>query len=169
MKSVQIHSKKKGFSMIELLIVLSIIAALIALIVPIAMNASQKARATEIAKNMKTLADSIERIALTDGVDNNEKIKGIDSLSDVARDVNGSTYHIIYYVTDQVKTFDAYIVHKGNNLFDKVREVLSDASSTTWSDLKSRWSTYTPVYLEDSSLEESDSIIYYKINFYIYQ
>ena len=102
-------------------------------------------------------------------VDNNEKIKGIDSLSDVARDVNGSTYHIIYYVTDQVKTFDAYIVHKGNNLFDKVREVLSDASSTTWSDLKSRWSTYTPVYLEDSSLEESDSIIYYKINFYIYQ
>ena len=67
MKSVQIHSKKKGFSMIELLIVLSIIAALIALIVPIAMNASQKARATEIAKNMKTLADSIERIALTDG------------------------------------------------------------------------------------------------------
>ena len=169
MKSVQIRSREKGFSMIELLIVLSIIAALIALITPIAMNASQKARATEIAKNMKTLADSIERIALTDGVDNSDKIKGVNSLSDVARDVNGSTYHIIYYVTDQVKTYDAYVVHKDDKLLEKVREVLSDASSTTWSDLESRWISYTPVYLEDSPLEESDNIIYYKISFYIYQ
>jgi len=60
-------------------------------------------------------------------------------------------------------------VHKGDKLLEKVREVLSDASSTTWSDLESRWNSYTPVYLEDSPLEESDNIIYYKISFYIYQ
>ncbi|OAA18618.1 type II secretion system protein, partial [Kosmotoga sp. DU53] len=60
--------RKRGFSLVELLIVLAVIAALIATITPVALNAIKKAQATKVAQNLKTLASSFENKAYVDGV-----------------------------------------------------------------------------------------------------
>ena len=60
-------NRKRGFSLVELLIVLAVIAALIATITPVALNAIRKSKATQVAQNLKTLASSIENKAYVDG------------------------------------------------------------------------------------------------------
>ncbi len=54
-------NRKRGFSLVELLIVLAVIAALIATITPVALNAIRKAQATKVAQNIKTLASSFRK------------------------------------------------------------------------------------------------------------
>ena len=160
----------KGFSLVELLIVLSIIAALIATITPIALNAARKAKATKISSNIKLLADSLERIALTDGVNADGSIKGVVSLASIARDVADSDYRVIYYNNDEVRTYRAYVVHRGVELFEVIKEILGDASSTTWGTLKSQWEAFTPTYfLNNDTLGESEKIISYHFSFYVYE
>jgi len=60
--------RKNGFSLVELLIVLAVIAALIAVVTPIALNAISKAKATQVAENLKTIGSSLENKAYVDGV-----------------------------------------------------------------------------------------------------
>ena len=48
--------RKEGFSLVELMIVLAVIAALISTITPIAMNAVRKAEALQVAMNFRVLA-----------------------------------------------------------------------------------------------------------------
>jgi len=62
-------NRKRGFSLVELLIVLAVIAALIATITPVAMNAIKKAKATQVAQNLKTLASALENAAYVNGAD----------------------------------------------------------------------------------------------------
>ncbi len=50
----------KGFTLIELLIVLAVIAALMAIVTPIAMNAVAQAKATQVASNMRNIKSAIE-------------------------------------------------------------------------------------------------------------
>jgi len=51
---------RKGFTLIELLIVLAIIAALMAVVTPIALNAVKKAKATQVAENMRNIKSAVE-------------------------------------------------------------------------------------------------------------
>ncbi|QTA38093.1 type II secretion system protein [Thermosipho ferrireducens] len=55
---------KKGFTLIELLIVLAIISALLAVATPTAMNAVKKAKATQVAANLRNLSVAINEAAL---------------------------------------------------------------------------------------------------------
>ncbi len=60
--------RKNGFSLVELLIVLAVIAALIAVVTPIALNAIAKAKATQVAENLKTIGGAIENSIYVDGM-----------------------------------------------------------------------------------------------------
>jgi general secretion pathway protein G len=60
--------RKNGFSLVELLIVLAVIAALIAVVTPIALNAIAKAKATQVAENLKVIGGAIENSIYVDGV-----------------------------------------------------------------------------------------------------
>ncbi len=85
-------SRKKGFSLVELLIVLAVMAALIATITPVALNAIKKSKATQVAQNLKTLASAIENAAYVNGIDTNKKIKNASDgteikIKDLARDL----------------------------------------------------------------------------------
>jgi len=51
---------RKGFTLIELLIVLAIIAALMAVVTPIALNAVRKAKATQVAENIRNIKAAVE-------------------------------------------------------------------------------------------------------------
>ncbi|MFO7880949.1 MAG: type II secretion system protein [Kosmotogaceae bacterium] len=69
--------RNKGFSLVELLIVLSVMAALIAVMIPIGMNAIRKAKAVKVARNLKILAETTQNIIMINGmseIDNTEKI-----------------------------------------------------------------------------------------------
>lgn len=59
--------RKNGFSLVELLIVLAVIAALIAVVTPIALNAIAGAKASQVAQNVKTISSALENTVLIDG------------------------------------------------------------------------------------------------------
>ncbi len=52
---------KQGFTLVELLIVMSVIAALVSIITPVAMNAIVKAKATQVAMNLRNLKSVVEQ------------------------------------------------------------------------------------------------------------
>lgn len=51
---------KKGFTLVELLIVLAVIAALMAVATPMAMNAVRTAKASQVAQNLNALKSAVE-------------------------------------------------------------------------------------------------------------
>ena len=91
--------RKNGFSLVELLIVLAVIAALIAVVTPIALNAIAKAKATQVAENLKTIGSAIENSIYVDGVGG--ITTGSDlTLSDFVKDVqDGYTAQVNTTVT----------------------------------------------------------------------
>ncbi len=52
---------KKGFTLVELLIVMAVIAALMAVATPMALNAVRTARASQVAQNLNALKTSVEQ------------------------------------------------------------------------------------------------------------
>lgn len=49
-----------GFTLIELLIVLAVIAALLAIVTPVALNAVAQAKATQVASNLRNIRAAVE-------------------------------------------------------------------------------------------------------------
>jgi prepilin-type N-terminal cleavage/methylation domain-containing protein len=76
--------RSKGFSLVELLIVLSVMAALIAAMIPIGMNAIRKSKAVKVARNLKCLAETAQNIIMIDGVN---KVKDMNNLSDYVENI----------------------------------------------------------------------------------
>jgi len=66
---------KKGFSLLELLIVLAVLAAVVSSVTIFAKNAIRKAKATQVAQNLKTITTSVE---------NKLYLEGFDQLSEIA-------------------------------------------------------------------------------------
>ena len=131
-------SRRKGFSLVELLIVLAVIAALIATITTVALNAIRKAQATKVAQNIKTLASAIENAAYVNGTDNG-KIKQADGVSFfesqdhialLARDVDKGLYGIWYTHTGN-GVFSVSVFTKESVDFTTSKGVLGDLTETT--------------------------------------
>jgi len=59
---------KKGFTLVELLIVLAVIAALMAVATPMALNAVATARASQVAQNMANIASAIQTAYAVNGL-----------------------------------------------------------------------------------------------------
>nr|WP_143611061.1 type II secretion system protein [Thermosipho melanesiensis] len=51
---------KKGFTLVELLIVLAVIAALLSVATPLAINAVKSAKASQVAQNFRSIKSAIE-------------------------------------------------------------------------------------------------------------
>ncbi|WP_367358762.1 type II secretion system protein [Mesotoga sp.] len=82
-------NRKRGFSLVELLIVLAVIAALIATITPVALNAIQKAKATKVGQNLKTLASAFENYVYVSG-------EAPSNLDDIGRDIDDTLYTVFF-------------------------------------------------------------------------
>jgi len=61
--------RKEGFTLVELLIVLAVIAALMATITPVALNAVRRAKASQIAENLRNIKTAIENYYYTESTD----------------------------------------------------------------------------------------------------
>ena len=109
---------KKGFSLVELLIVLAVMAALISTITPVALNAVRKAKASQVAQNLKTIATGIENKAYIDG---NFELTG--GLSSIGRDVQDD--YTAYIINDGNGEYDTWVVYENTEVnFSTVEEML---------------------------------------------
>ncbi|HPZ18352.1 MAG TPA: prepilin-type N-terminal cleavage/methylation domain-containing protein [Fervidobacterium sp.] len=57
---------KKGFTLVELLIVLAVIAALMAVATPMALNAVKQAKASQVAQNLQNIKTAVENYVSTE-------------------------------------------------------------------------------------------------------
>jgi len=119
-------NRKRGFSLVELLIVLAVIAALIATITPVALNAIQKAKATQVAQNLKTLASAFENKAYVDGATG---IGDLTNLKDLARDITDK--YELYYVTSGGVYTAVVLYTEADVNTEKVIEALANATTGT--------------------------------------
>lgn len=134
-------SRKKGFSLVELLIVLAVMAALIATITPVALNAIKKSKATQVAQNLKTLASALENAAYVNGTVTSDPTKirksNADSaigISDLGRDINDN--YTFSYTTTGNGSFTATFTYSGGDVdAEIVNEILKEATGTTGGDI----------------------------------
>ena len=161
-------NRKRGFSLVELLIVLAVIAALIATITPVAMNAIKKAKATQVAQNLKTLASALENAAYVNGTLSTGAIKNANdttiTISDLGRDIDANNYGIVYAQTSG--DFEAVIYYIGGDAAPgAVAAVLAEATSTAPGSPSG--STFTSGNL-GATYATDTSYIYYRIEFTVY-
>lgn len=121
MKLLALKNKKKGFTLLELLVVLAILAILIAIAVPVYKGQKEKAAITAHNANVRVLETAVESYrqdhdgALPDGLDKLEPeyIKSIPKVPDaVAVKLNVKDYSI----NKDKKSIDPREVDKSGNL-----------------------------------------------------
>jgi general secretion pathway protein G len=145
--------RKEGFSLVELMIVLAVIAALISTITPIAMNAVRKAEALQVAMNFRVLALSMESsLILNRSVPDNINELGRDIDTDnygIAYDEDEGTYKIAVFTTDDVH-------------FDTLHENLTAATNTT--DVIPDGANYIPGGLQEDT--GATALYYFELQLY---
>jgi len=112
----------KGFSLIELLITLAIIAALVAVVTPLAMNAIRSAKATKASANLKSISNSIYNYFY---VENDLPT----DMNELVRDLNEETYGVAYKENED-GTFEYVAFTSDNADLSKMHELLPNISST---------------------------------------
>ena len=127
-------NRKRGFSLVELLIVLAVIAALIATITPVALNAIKKSKATQVAQNLKTLASALENSAYVNGITPSNEIKDADGnaieIGDLGRDIDKKNYQMTY--TLDTGLVSATITYSGKDVdAGLINEMLPLATGST--------------------------------------
>ena len=113
---------KNGFSLIELLITLAIIAALVAVVTPLALNAIRSAKATKASANLKSISNSIYNYFYVE----NELPTDINNL---VRDLNEETYGVAYKENED-GTYEYVAFTSDNADLSKMHELLPNVSST---------------------------------------
>lgn len=66
---------KKGFTLIEMLVVIAIIAILVSIVVPTVSNSTEKAKEAADAANIRSIVSEITIAGMTDGADKSDSYK----------------------------------------------------------------------------------------------
>lgn len=110
---------KKGFSFIEILIVLAVVAVLVAALVPLAVNAIRKSKAVQVAQNLKNLAAGFENKILVDNVPP-------ASLEEIGRNIQDN-YGVVYEASNG--TWLVVVYYTGKDIdYDTLKTILHDVS-----------------------------------------
>lgn len=81
--------KSKGFTLIEMLVVIAIIAILVAIIIPTVSNANTKAKAAADAANARSLKAEIVTKILTGDIDSQDEVNSYLNVRDDVTFYNG--------------------------------------------------------------------------------
>jgi len=115
-------NRKKGFSLVELLIVLAVMAALIATITPVALNAIKKSKATQVGQNMKTLSSAFENALYVNG--------NAPTFANLGRDIDSAKYNVVYTTSNGVYTVAVLTSEPVDE--EALKGVLKDATKGTY-------------------------------------
>jgi len=114
-------NRKRGFSLVELLIVLAVIAALIATITPVALNAIRKSQATKVAQNLKTLASAFENYVYVNN--------GDPDFDQLGRDINKEKYNVAF--TESNGGYTVTVMTSEEADIPTVLGIISDAQTSS--------------------------------------
>ena len=119
---------RKGFTLIELLIVLAIIAALMAVVTPIALNAVKKAKASQVAENLRNIRTAVESYFYVE----EEIPANLDTLVDAGylNNVDTTNYTIDSTDLGSGKNVVEVVYSAGDIDPDFVGEIYSDANAS---------------------------------------
>jgi general secretion pathway protein G len=137
--------RKYGFTLVELLIVLAVIAALIATITPLALNAIRRARASQVAQNFRTLASALENAAYVNGVFSAALVVGGEtvasageiknaagdgpvSFAEIGRNIDAEAYNVIYEADGGTYTVWVFAIANADPI--AVQEVFSEVEDS---------------------------------------
>ena len=160
--------RKRGFSLVELLIVLAVIAALIATITPVALNAIRKSQATKVAQNIKTLAAAIENAAYVNGVTDDHEIKrnnvnAFTATTDIeflGRDIDETAYGVWYEWDATKKEFKVAVF---------TTETVDDETAASVLDGLTKTSINSGSYTHRLGIDTvSDNVLVYTFTFDVY-
>jgi general secretion pathway protein G len=146
--------RKEGFSLVELMIVLAVIAALISTITPIAMNAVRKAEALQVAMNFRVLALSMESSLIL-----NKSVP--DNINELGRDIDTENYGIAYH-DDGEGTYKIAVFTTDDVHFDTLHENLTAATNTT--DVIPDGANYIPGGLQEDT--GATALYYFELQLY---
>ncbi|MGC8818620.1 MAG: type II secretion system protein [Athalassotoga sp.] len=90
--------RREGFTLVELLIVMAVIAALMGALIPVAINAINHANATRIAENLQSLVTQVQQYAYSE-----HAIPSINSLKSSVSGGNIGDYQIYVYANGTSK------------------------------------------------------------------
>lgn len=99
--------KKKGFTLVELMVVVGIIALLLLLVVPRLAGNTEKAKTRTFESNYRTLASDITVALVAD--DSSTELKSVlKKAGDLADKPKGATYTVVLGGPDNAKTFTSF-------------------------------------------------------------
>lgn len=105
--------KRKAFTLVELVIAMAVITALLATLVPIAVNAVRKAEASQIARNLRAMQRAVEEYCLV-----HNPMTGPQNVDDLASGIQGridETLFGIHQVTGDGLFLDYFVYYHGEN------------------------------------------------------
>ena len=118
--------RKTGFSLVELLIVLAVIAALIAVVTPIGMNAMRKSTAVSVARDLKTLSQAFANKIYLDG-------ELPQTINELGRNVSTNPKYGIAWTAGEERE---YIIFSNAEVdIQSLRAILPSATSSPFPDL----------------------------------
>lgn len=110
--------RRTGFSLIELLIVLAIIAALVSIAIPLSLNAIRKAKTVALANDLKVMSSGFMNYIYLEE-------ETPEDLSEIGNNIN-SNYYGAAYKEENGDIYYLVFSNKDAN-FETLKEVLSDA------------------------------------------
>ncbi len=88
--------RKEGFTLVELLIVMAVIAALMGALVPVALNAVRQANATRIAENLRAIQTAVQNYVYSERPAETPTLSDLKNSRYLSGNVNTTDYDIYY-------------------------------------------------------------------------
>ncbi len=108
------RKRKEGFTLVELLIVMAVIAALMGALVPVALNAINHANATRVAENLRAIQSAVQNYAYSE-----HEIPSLDTL------ISGN------YLNGHITTSDYTIYYKSGTTWTHLTTNTASISNAT--------------------------------------
>jgi prepilin-type N-terminal cleavage/methylation domain-containing protein len=112
--------KRKAFTIVELVIVMAVIAALLTALIPVAIGAVRKAEASKIAQNLRAIQKALEEYCLVHNPMTGPK--DIHALESGIRGRINDQLYGIQQITDDGQFLEYFVFYKGEDF--SIKEVV---------------------------------------------
>jgi prepilin-type N-terminal cleavage/methylation domain-containing protein len=121
--------RKEGFTLVELLIVLAVIAALLAIITPVAVNAVKKAKATQVASTLRNIAAAVQQFYYTEQMWPENGLETLEASGYIQGNIKD--YELRPSNADTDTTTEGSVVYKGGTVdFSDVQKLWNEVKQS---------------------------------------